>query len=64
MTMRQLMVWLNNWAAHHEDHELDMEVVMRVSEDDLRVGGLRSVSVDPGCTEIDALILDGDQEEQ
>lgn len=41
-----------------------MEVVLRVrmhDGDDLAIGGLESVSVDAGCTDHDACVLDGDE---
>jgi hypothetical protein len=38
-----------------------MEVILRVQDDDggTMVGGLTSLAVDPGCTEVDALVMDG-----
>jgi hypothetical protein len=64
MTYRDLLLWLERRAAQLEDGELDMEVIVRVQNDDgeTMVGGLFTVAVDPGCTEIDALVLDGSTE--
>lgn len=62
MTFRQLLVWMEQWAKGHEDGELDMPVVMRLADDDhdeWMCGGLVSVEVDAGCTENEALVLDG-----
>jgi hypothetical protein len=40
-----------------------MEIIMRVQDgDDLLVGGLTSLAIDAGCTEIWALVMDGDAE--
>jgi len=64
MTFRELLLWLERKAETMADHELDMEVFVRVRNDDgaITVGGLFAVAVDPGCTEIDALVLDGSTE--
>ena len=64
MTFRDLLLWLERKATQLEEGELDMEVLVRVQDDDgeTMVGGLFAVDVDPGCTEIDALVLDGSTE--
>lgn len=68
MTFRQLYESLQNFVRDNPDHEaLDHHVVMRIQLDDdaqrdLSVGGLRSMTVEQGCAEFYALILDGDQE--
>jgi hypothetical protein len=38
-----------------------MEVLLRVQDDDAMtmVGGLTSLAIDPGCTEVNMLVLDG-----
>lgn len=46
-----------------ESLDPDMECIVRVRDDEndeTLVGGLVSADVDPGCAEIDALLLDGD----
>lgn len=64
MTFRELLLWLERKAATMEEGDLDMEVIVRVQNDDSEtmLGGLFGVDVDPGCTEIDALVLDGSTE--
>ena len=67
VTFRQLRAWLNEWARAHNDAELDMPVILRVRRDDdtyddLVLGGLFGVDVDPGCTEKNALVLDASSE--
>lgn len=69
MTFRELAEMIAAFIAEHPDHEaLDQDVVMRVQTneangDDLHCGALRSVSIDPGCTDTFMLVLDGDQED-
>jgi hypothetical protein len=42
----------------------EMEVVIRICSDEMSmVCGLRSATVESGCTDIDALTLDGDTDE-
>jgi hypothetical protein len=50
-------------AGHNGDD--DVEVLLRVQDDDggTTVGWLRSLALDPGCTDVVALVLDGDQDE-
>jgi len=68
MTLKMLFEMLKQFVADHPDHEaLDQHVVVRVQTnedngDDLHVGGLRSVTVDAGCTDTFSLVLDADQE--
>jgi hypothetical protein len=64
MTYRELLLWLERRAEKLEDGELDMEVFVRVQNDDgeTMVGGLFAVAVDPGCSEIEAVMLDGSTE--
>ena len=61
MSFRQLIVWLDAWARQHEDGELDMPVVLRISDEHEGeiMGGLIGIDVDDGCTASDALVLDG-----
>lgn len=64
MTYRQLLESLQKYAADNPGAEaLDKRVVMRVldRDDDLHVGGLSSISIDAGCGDFEALILDADQ---
>lgn len=65
MTYRELLLWLEKDSKTREDSELDMPVLLRVQNDDADclVGDLISVAVDPGCTESDALVLDGSEAE-
>lgn len=67
MTFRELLDLLREYAEGHPDAEsLDREVVVRVATDeggDLVVGGLREVSIDAGCTDEEALVLDADDRE-
>lgn len=68
MAYRQLLEMIRQHADDHPDDEaLDREVIVRLSTneengDDLHVGGLRSISIDAGCTDEPALTLDADQE--
>lgn len=63
-TYRQLLLWLEDWAKHHEDGELDMPIVVHVTtEEDCYTGGLYLVDVNTGCTDTNALILHADSEE-
>jgi hypothetical protein len=67
MTFRALSELLFKFIADHPDHEaLDEPVVVRVQtrgdDEDLHVGGLREATVDAGCTDTLALVLDADQE--
>lgn len=64
MTFRKLLETLLQLATEHPDHAaLDMQVVVRVEDDeDLHVGGLQSAVVDTGCTDKLALVLDADQD--
>lgn len=64
LTYRELLLWLERRAEKLEDGDLDMEVIVRVQDDDgqTMVGGLFAVDVDAGCTEIDSLVLDGSTE--
>jgi hypothetical protein len=61
-----LLAMMAKFAEDHPDHEaLDQHVILRVKarEDDggeLHVGGLREVTVDAGCTDMFALVLDAD----
>lgn len=60
MTFRDLFTKLTELAGKAEATP-DMEVIVRVQNDDgeTMVGGLFAIDIDPGCTEIDALVLDG-----
>lgn len=65
MTFRELFELMRQYIEEHPDDEaIDREVVVRVQgaedDDDLHVGGLRSASVDAGCTDEHALTLDAD----
>lgn len=62
MTYRELLDMLRQHAADYPDDEaLDRQVIVRVVvEDELHVGGLRSISIDSGCTDEPALTLDAD----
>ena len=68
MTFRALLAMLSKFAEDNPGHEaLDEDVVVRVrtsedNGDDLHVGGLRVVTVDAGCTDTFALVLDADQD--
>lgn len=64
MTYRQLLDWMTRDATTRDDATLDEPIVVRIYDNDreLVCGGIRSASVDPGCTEQDVLIFDGDQE--
>ncbi len=68
MTFRILFEMMKKFMDDHPDHEaLDRHVVVRLlsnedNGDDLHVGGLRHVSVDAGCTDTFALVLDAGQE--
>ncbi len=55
-----LLASLSKFAAVNPYHEaLDEQVVVRVLVDDeLHVGGLDSLAIDPGCTDTFALVLD------
>ena len=67
MTFRQLLEALQKHASDHPDAEsLDQQVVVRVLDhnEDLHVGGLDSLSIDAGCCEVEALVLDADQAAQ
>jgi len=63
MTLRELLAELQRFALEYPNHEsFDRQVVVRVTDDeDLHVGGLRSATIDPGCTEEFSLVLDADQ---
>ena len=62
LTFRQLLEMMQGYVKEHPG-KLDMQVIVRVQgEDDLLVGGLVSLTIDPGCTEVDALVLDGSTE--
>lgn len=62
MTYRELLLALDRDAKSREDGELDMPVVVRVIDDegDVHIGTLTSAEVDAGCTDEDALVLQGD----
>jgi hypothetical protein len=68
MTYRELLERIRQHAAEHPNDEvLDREVIIRLQTnedngDDLHVGGLRSISIDAGCTDEPALTLEADQE--
>jgi len=68
VTFRTLLEKMQAFARKHPDHEaLDEHVVLRVqtNEDsggDLHPGGLRGATIDAGCTDTFALVLDADQE--
>ena len=68
MTFRELLQKMTKLAAENPDEEaLDEHVVMRLQTDEdngdeLVCGGLRDVTLDAGCTDTLALVLDGDQE--
>ncbi len=57
VTVAYLRAWLD------DEHRLrpEMEVIVRVQDDDgaTMVGGLTGLGVESGCTEVDALMLDG-----
>lgn len=62
ITFRELLEAMQGYAKDNPG-KLDMQVIVRVQdEDDLLVGGLTSFAIDPGCTEVDALVLDGSTE--
>lgn len=69
MKFRELLEMMQQFVVDHPDHEaLDRHVVVRLQTneehgDDLHAGGLRSVSVDAGCSDEFALVLDADQEQ-
>jgi hypothetical protein len=70
MTFRELLVTLQSFVRHNSEHQaLDehVVVVVRLQTDDehgdeLHVGGLRIATVDAGCTETFAPVLDADQD--
>lgn len=68
MTFRMLLTRLQDFFEENPDHEaLDEHVIVRLQTnedngDELHVGGLRSITVDAGCTETFALTLDADQD--
>jgi hypothetical protein len=68
MTFRKLLPMMTKFAQQNQNHEaLDKRVVVRVQTsedqgDELHIGGLRRVSVDAGCTDSFALVIDADQE--
>jgi hypothetical protein len=63
LTFRALLLWLERYAELH-DEELDMPVDIRVFVDgDCHIGGLKTIAVDCGCGDEDALILAGDDDE-
>jgi hypothetical protein len=60
--MRSITVGVLRAALRRPDLRDDMEVILRVTSDDgerTEVSGLHALAVDPGCTEVDALVLDG-----
>jgi hypothetical protein len=64
MTVRELyerLMILSTATGGFRGKAGSMEVIVRVQDDDggTRVGGLTSLDVDAGCTEIEALVLDG-----
>lgn len=64
VTFRALLQSLQKFVADHREHEaLDQPVVLRVEdgEDEVHVGGLRGLSVDAGCCDVAALVLDADR---
>ena len=69
MTFRALLAKLHYFVKNNPDHEaFDEHVVVRLqtSEDngnDMHVGGLRDITIDAGCTETFALVLDADQDQ-
>ncbi len=64
LTYRDLFARLVADRHRRDDATLDQTVVVRITDmdGDCHVGGLSYVSVDPGCTEQYALILDASQE--
>jgi len=64
MTFRQLWERMVEIAAAISDDAQDkLEVVVRCQQgDECCVGGLTSVEIDQGCTEVDSLMLDGTSE--
>jgi len=60
MTFRELRARLDEIAATRGG-DPDVEVIVRVQDEDglTMVGGLFALDVDPGCSEIDSLVLDG-----
>ena len=63
MTYRELLVELASDAADREDGELDMPVIVTDGDGDTHVGDVKSFAVDAGSTDDDALVLDGDQDD-
>jgi hypothetical protein len=66
MTLRTLFDQLSTFVENHPDHEaLDAVVVVRIQtngeDEDLHVGELREITIDAGCTDTFALVLDADQ---
>lgn len=68
MSLAQLILRLEDIARANVGSDgraldVNMEVLLRVQDDEgnVMVGGLTSVDVDPGCTEVDALVMDGDE---
>lgn len=61
-TFRDLYAQLSQFADVRPDHEaFDQPVMVRIvndDDDDVHVGGLESVTLDAGCTETLALVLD------
>ena len=68
VTFRELAQQISQHAKDHpDDDSLDHGVVVRLQTneadgDDLHVGGLRSISIECGCTDTFRLVLDADQE--
>jgi len=68
MTFRELLVTLQGFVRHNPEHQaLDEHVVVRLQTndehgDELHAGSLRIATVDAGCTETFALVLDADQD--
>lgn len=68
MTYRQLLDQLQKFVNVIPSNEaLDRQVIVRLGvqdddDDELHVGGLQSVTIDCGCTDEYALVLDADQD--
>jgi len=57
MTYQQLLAWL---VTHADQWSKNIPVVLRIDAGgESTVGGLCSVSIDAGCTDDDALVLEG-----
>ena len=60
MTAREALNKLENDIGTKAMQELHIVIRLTDDEDDTHMGGLASLSVDPGCTDTQALVMDCD----